>query len=88
MDVGFDGRSPPPSGGPSTGERAIRTREHHPDVEQELRRLGQHFRRSDHRDRDSGPAAAPLDDDQHPRRELSTEGAAAGWALTGAGAGR
>src|ERR1700676_3620004 len=49
----------------STGERAVRTREHHPDLEQELRRLGIDLRRFDHRHGDSGPVAASLDDHQH-----------------------
>ncbi len=58
-------------------QRPLRARQCHPDLEQELRRLGQHLRRSDHRDCDPGPSAAPLDDDQHPRRKLSAEGPAA-----------
>jgi hypothetical protein len=31
--------------------------------------------------RDSGPVAAPLDHDQHPRRELSFEGPKEGWTI-------
>ena len=51
----------------SVGERAIRTWEHHPDLQQELRRLGIDLRRFDHRHSDPGPAAASLDDHQHSR---------------------
>src|SRR5437762_882742 len=76
----------------SVGERAVRTREHYPDLEQELRRLGIDFRRLDHRHGDPGPAAASLDDHQHPRRELPAEGSPQGRpaaaARTGRGGGR
>jgi len=51
----------------------VRTRQHHTDFEQELRRLGIDLWRLDHSHSDSVPAAASLDDDQHPRRELSVE---------------
>ena len=46
------------------------TWQHHPDFQQELRRLGIDLWRSDHRDRDSRSAAAPFHHHQHPRREL------------------
>ena len=36
-------------------------------------------------DRDSGPAAASLDDDQHPWRKLPAEGSAQGWISSAAG---
>jgi len=49
----------------SVGERAVRTREHHSDLEQKLRGLGIEFRRFDHRHGDPGPAATPFDDHQH-----------------------
>lgn len=49
------------------GKCTVRTREHPPDLEQELGGLGIHLRRSDHRDGDPGLAAASLDDDQHSR---------------------
>jgi hypothetical protein len=39
-------------------------RAHHPDLEQELRGVGIDLRRFDHRQRDSGPVAASLDDHQ------------------------
>jgi DNA replication protein DnaC len=57
---------------------AVRTRQHHSDFEQELRRLGLDLWRLDHSDGDSGPPAASLDDDEHPRRELSAERAPQG----------
>jgi len=44
------------------GECAVRTKQHHPDLEQELRRLGFDFRRPRHRDRNPGSVAAPLGD--------------------------
>jgi hypothetical protein len=55
-------------------ECTVRAKQRHPDLEQELRRLGFDFRRPDHRDRHSGSAAASLDDHQHPRGELSVKG--------------
>jgi len=39
-----------------------------------LRRLGLYLRRSHPRDDDTRPAAAPLDNHQHPQRELSVRG--------------
>ena len=54
---------------------ALRTRQHHPDLEQELRRLGLDLFRPDHRHGDPGSTVASLDDGEHSRRELSLEGA-------------
>ena len=50
--------------------RRYQTRLDHPDLEQVLRRLGRHLRRPGPGGRHPGPAAALLDDDQHPRPEL------------------
>src|SRR5205085_1720976 len=44
-----------------------------PDLQQELCRLGPHLRGDDDRHCHSGPAAAPLDHHQHPRRELPAQ---------------
>src|ERR1035438_5041090 len=41
--------------------------------------MGIDLRRFDYRHGDSGPAAASLDDHQHSRRELPTEGPPQGW---------
>ena len=49
--------------------------------------MGNDLRGSDYRDRDSGPATTPLDDDQHSRGELSVERPKEGW-LISAGRGR
>jgi DNA replication protein DnaC len=48
-------------------QRPLRARQHHPDFEQELWRLGFHLRRPDHRHGHPGSLAPPLDHDQHPR---------------------
>jgi hypothetical protein len=57
----------------STGQRPLRTRQHHSDQQQKLWRLGLDLRRSDHCHRHSRSPASSLDDHQHSRRELSTE---------------
>src|SRR5262249_16535061 len=64
----------------STRQRTLRTRQHHPVVEQELWRLGIDLWRSDHCDRHSGSSSSSLDDNQHPWRELSVEGSTPSWA--------
>src|SRR3954452_15694770 len=48
-------------------------RQHHPDFEQKLWRVGFDLRRPDHRDRDPRSPAASLHDGEHPRRKLSAQ---------------
>src|SRR5579864_8448200 len=69
----------------SVGECPVRTRQHHSDLEQKLRRLGHDLRRSDHCDSDFGSAAASFDNDQHSRGELSFERPQEGWVIPTAG---
>ena len=48
---------------------------------------GWNLRRPDHRHGDSGPAAASFHDDQHPRRELPSEGSPSSGSVAGSGTG-
>jgi len=55
----------------STGQPPLLEREHHPDPQQVLRRLGRHLCRSSPGGGHPGPPAPFLDHHQHPRPELS-----------------
>src|SRR6185312_9085137 len=54
-------------------QRPLRTRKHHSHFQQELRRMGLHLRRSNHRDCDPRPPAPSFNDGEHPRRKLPAE---------------
>ena len=63
------------------GVGPVRAWEHHPHLEQGLRRMGGAVRGSSDRRRHPGPAPPPLPRAQHSGRELPAQGQTSGWNL-------